>query len=174
MTTKEELMSYAERITMENELLDYISHLADDFDQSEEAVLEYLQHLNGLEQSPDEVLDYLEHFGVKGQKWGVRKARGDRGGFIARANSKKKPPGPDVKKLSNEELKSMVARMQLEKQFNELSKQTNRTYSGAGAKFAGDILKDVGKQHARKLIVEGLGAAGTIATAVMIGNRMSG
>ncbi len=124
MTTESELIDYADRILMEEELLDYI-----------------------------------QHHGVRGQKWGVRKARGDRSAFM----KKKKPDQPDISKLSDQELRNMVSRMQLEKQFKDLSKQSNKTFTGHGAKFASDILKDVGKQHARKLIVEGVGVASVAA-----------
>jgi len=112
-----------------------------------------------LQQSAAEILEYLEHFGVKGQKWGVRRKR-----------TNQKPAPPDVKKMSNEELKAAVARLQLERQFKDLSKNQNRTFTGHGAKFASEILKDVGKQHAKKLVVEGVAV---IATGAVVAAKMA-
>lgn len=122
---------------------------------------------NGAVHQQD-VGEFLDHHGVKGQKWGVRKPRGDRSAFVARAT------GRDLSKLSDQELRDAVGRMQLERQFRDLSKSSNKSFGASGKRFAADILKDVGKQHARKLITEGIAAAGTIATGALIAKKMSG
>lgn len=63
----------------------------------------------------------LEHHGVKGMKWGVRKRRNE----SARAKTfgnKGKSKGPDVKEIPDKELRDIVNRMNLERQFSSLTK----------------------------------------------------
>lgn len=116
----------------------------------------------------EDVEEFLDHHGVKGQRWGVRKPRGDRSAFV------KKGKGQDLSKMSDQQLRDAVGRMQLERQFRDLSKAGNKTFGDSGKSFVKDVLKDVGKQHARKVITEGIAAAGTIATAALIAKKMSG
>lgn len=91
-----------------------------------------------------EVEDFLEHVGVKGMKWGVRKKRptrvvdfqdrytGARGQVIVpRSKGTKKEDKqikkvianarPSAKKLSDEQLRQAINRMQMEKQYNQLT-----------------------------------------------------
>lgn len=80
----------------------------------------------------------LMHYGVLGMKWGRRKARGNSGkpqvrvirkksndngkGNTKKQNQNKKSQSkPDVKKLSDEQLKAKVNRLNLEKRYSELS-----------------------------------------------------
>lgn len=118
-----------------------------------------------MKQSDETVQDFLDHHGIKGQRWGVRKPRGDRSAFIARAK------GPDVSKMSTQELRDAVGRLQLEKQFNDLSKAKNQSSIHGGVSFAKGILRDVGKQEARRLIVEGVAA---VATGAFVAKQMMG
>lgn len=90
----------------------------------------------------------LKHFGVKGMKWGVRKDRKSAPSGV----KPKKPaqPGkpfesrkPDPTKMSDKELKAVINRMQMEKQYKELS-----TPKLTGAKkFIVDQLANVAKQQ---------------------------
>ena len=99
--------------------------------------------------------DTLAHFGVKGMKWGRRKA--DTGpGPDASSDAKKafeakqklgKKGNPE--KLSNQELQVLVNRMNLERQLSTLTQQSAPT--NAGAKFARDLIVNVGRQQATKL-----------------------
>lgn len=78
---------------------------------------------------------FLEHHGIKGMKWGHRKARSvqrDRG-RTAFARS----PGS----LSEAELKRRISRMEMEKKYNDL----NRKDVSPGQKLASEILGNVGK-----------------------------
>jgi hypothetical protein len=99
--------------------------------------------------------EFLEHHGVKGMRWGFRKGSG--GVSTAR---KRTPTSDDFKKaqaakakigtsktgksakktapLSNEELQSLVKRMNLEKQYSELSARDKKKV--VGAKFVGDLI----------------------------------
>lgn len=65
--------------------------------------------------------DDINHSGVLGMKWGHRKS--DSGGSAARTKKTSKKSKPDVKKMSDEELKKTVSRLQLEKQYSQLSNQ---------------------------------------------------
>ena len=69
--------------------------------------------------------DFLQHYGVLGMKWGRRKARN-------KASSNKKPkstkntttskpkPKPTRRELSDEELRAVINRMRLEREYADL------------------------------------------------------
>lgn len=69
--------------------------------------------------------DFLQHYGVLGMKWGHRKARSN-------VSSNKKPkstkntttskpkPKPTQKELSDEELRAVINRMRLEREYADL------------------------------------------------------
>lgn len=85
--------------------------------------------------------DELEHAGVKGMRWGQRK----------RAKAVKKEAEaakPKVKDMSDDELKSRINRIKLEKEFAKLTApEVSR-----GRKIVGEILTDVGKQQAKNYL----------------------
>ena len=92
--------------------------------------------------------EILEHAGVKGMKWGVRK------------NRKNKPNKPgqrnyDPKKLNNQELKKVVARMRLEQEYMQLN--TNQAKKGQNA--ATKLLKNAGNKRLEKIAEASLGLA---------------
>lgn len=74
-------------------------------------------------------MNQLSHFGIKGMKWGRRKAGGV---------SKERAPKPlkGVKALSDAELKAAVVRLQMEKQYKDLSKKD----VSKGKKIVNDLL----------------------------------
>lgn len=134
---------------------------------------------------PTTVDDVLAHYGVKGMKWGVRKRssssnspdvtitekRTRTGRVKLTAKGGARPSHEDavkttafkqvVKKsgthaLSNDELQSLVKRMNLEKQYRELSgksveKGLTSKAVGTGAKFAGDVVTNIGKQQVSRV-----------------------
>jgi hypothetical protein len=97
------------------------------------------------------VEDILAHHGVKGQKWGVIRRSKSSGPTKISADAKKfakaseKVKTHGTKSLSNDELKLLTARMNLEKQFKTLKPPTK---SQAVAKFLAKFLLDAGKQQA--------------------------
>lgn len=162
MTTETELAEYAERVHMEAELNEWIEHTV------------IKASLGQMTQSEEDVMNdiFLEHFGVKGQKWGVRKARGDRSSFRDRAKAKKLGDLPDIKKMSDADLRAAVSRLQLEKQFRELSKPPSNTFKAHGSKFAKDVLIQVGKEHAKKALIAAPGAIASVAMGAFVAKKM--
>lgn len=68
--------------------------------------------------------DYLEHYGVKGMRWGRRKGAGSSSESsvkTAKTAKKVKPVKPDVKKMSDEELRKKINRIQMEQQYAKLT-----------------------------------------------------
>lgn len=106
--------------------------------------------LNALGIDEDE--DNVEHHGVKGQKWGVRRSRSARaraGGASktkktskAEPFAKKAPKAP--KKMSDQELKKVINRMNMEKQYKDLTAPK----ASPAKKFVTEVLVNVGKQQA--------------------------
>jgi hypothetical protein len=101
-----------------------------------------------------EVDEFLSHFGVKGMKWGVRRASGSGSSALhpdaVRINEHRarvKKGGTDA--LSTEELQRLVTRMNLEKQYSSLQPPSAGKRTG---KFLADLLVNVGKQQASKAV----------------------
>lgn len=129
-------------------------------------LLDNMGHITGFEfmpknpellQSEEELVDdFLAHFGVKGMRWGVRRAEQMRANSSSDANAAadahakaKKAGGTHA--LTNKELQDLVTRMNLEKQFNSLKPDSK---SKVAAKFVADTLAGAGKQQAQKLASE--------------------
>jgi hypothetical protein len=103
----------------------------------------------------------IKHYGVKGMRWGFRKGSGG----VSIGRKAKGPSSADFKKaataktkvkkaggthaLDNDELQSLIKRMNLEKQYKELSARDKRKV--VGAKFVGDVLQGVGKTQAQRV-----------------------
>lgn len=108
--------------------------------------------------------EFIQHHGVKGMKWGVRKAVEKSSAFVARKAAKKRAASSEdarnaqdahvkskkngLHSLSNKELQDLVTRMNLEQQFNRLKPPST---SEKAAKFIGKTLGDIGKQQVNKL-----------------------
>lgn len=115
----------------------------------------------------------LTHYGVKGMRWGVRKdlsptpasvtERPGRslkttGGVnqpatqdaINAAKLRQKAKKSTTDSLSNEELKRLVARMNLEQQYSNLTKQRQPFY----VSMVRDLVKQEGSKQVRQLAIE--------------------
>lgn len=83
---------------------------------------------------------FLAHYGIKGQKWGVRRDRGP-GGTVS-SGAKKGLSGVD-----DAELMRAVQRMRLEREFKQLSSERQVK----GQSFVKSTLKDIGKKQVRRV-----------------------
>jgi hypothetical protein len=105
-----------------------------------------------------EVDDILAHFGVKGQKWGVRRSRSSSSSTSTKSSKKldisedaatalafKKKAKSGTSALSNKDLQTLVTRMNLEQQYSNLaSSRSGKAKIKKGHSFAKDLLS-VGK-----------------------------
>lgn len=92
--------------------------------------------------------EFIAHYGVKGMKWGVRKPRNEAARAAQYGPSKdsktaqralKKATTSGVKALSNNELKDLNNRLQLEQSYARLVPQ-KRTALQTGQAFAKELL----------------------------------
>lgn len=94
-------------------------------------------------------------YGVKGQKWGVRRSREERAAAKtpdakAADAAKDKAKKLGTSSLSNKELQALTTRMNLEQQYSRLSTQGKQ--KSAGQKFIENQLKQMASQEiARQL-----------------------
>lgn len=93
--------------------------------------------------------DDIYHYGVKGMKWGVRKARPI--SFFT-----KKPKKRKYEDLTNEELQKRITRMNLEKQYEQLNRERNTPKHVK-------VAQNIGKKFVDQAVV---GVAVTGATAI--------
>ena len=92
---------------------------------------------------------YLCHHGIKGQKWGVRRFRNADGTLTAAGKKRAKTLSDSqrvnkirkkkVSQMSNEELRDANNRLQLERQYKDLTKKTS-----TGKKIALTIIATAG------------------------------
>jgi hypothetical protein len=104
----------------------------------------------------DTLEDVLAHYGVKGMKWGVRRSKRQLDSDspdAARAKAtraKIKTNRGRTDSLSNQDLRDLVQRMNLEQQYSQLS--ANR--ASFGKRFVTGVLKNVGTQQATSVLNE--------------------
>lgn len=88
--------------------------------------------------------DELYHYGVLGMKWGVRKDKA-KGGLKKRKSApvhddyRKAHSGKSVKSMSDSELRSVNNRLQMERQYSELTRKTSK-----GKKVVNALIKTAG------------------------------
>lgn len=111
----------------------------------------------------------LKHYGVPGMKWGVRRNRTPNsvtvstkpGKRVKTSGGKNQPASSDAKvaaslrqkakssttdSLSNDELQTLVKRMNLEQQYSSLSSQKR----GAGSKFIKEVILGTSKNEIKR------------------------
>lgn len=150
--TDKELEELIVRLRKENELQDLISYLKRKSNPPGNISYE-APHV-----STEEPIDTLYHYGILGMKWGKRK------GSSGSSSSKKKSSSTEnqsedhkkkttlkkkrISEMSNSELKDLNNRLQLEKQYKDLT----RAEISPGKKFVTDVLTNAAKQTASQYV----------------------
>lgn len=108
-----------------------------------------------LADAPEDLDSVLAHYGIKGMRWGVRRANPSGGpsrseDSASAKETKAKIKAGGLKSLSNDELKTYLERMDLEKRY----KKANPGPKDEAAKFIKDTLQQIGKEEAKKYAVK--------------------
>lgn len=125
-----------------------------------------------LDHSAETECDALMHYGVKGMKWGVRKARPTSGKKRGKTNAQRiyesvtrkkespkaatktssKPAKRRISDMSDEELRRAINRMQMERTYAQLTaKEVSK-----GRKFVNEVLYNSAKNTATKITTEAM------------------
>ena len=94
--------------------------------------------------------DELYHHGIKGMKWGIRRSRAQLGYSSSPRKTKKQAQKVsskqqrrnEMKKMSDAELRNRINRIQMEKQYMQLTEPQ----LSPGKKFVKDVLTNAAKQ----------------------------
>lgn len=84
----------------------------------------------------------LYHYGVLGMKWGVRRRRSSSNVEIP------KPKKKTLSEMSDDELRSKLSRLQMEKQYKDLVKQLNPQQESKAKAFVKRVLERSGENIA--------------------------
>ena len=92
----------------------------------------------------------LQQYGIKGMKWGVRRSRSSESSKPNNPKATKVPNTfgnkPKNRRMSDAELRNKLNRLQMEKQYAELTRPSPKAKS-----FARQLLEESGKQMARNV-----------------------
>lgn len=130
-----------------------------------------------MKHSEEDTFDELYHHGVQGQKWGIRRTAAQLGHFVAKNkkrveekhNAKKeakkkekerkkhKNDGEDIKKMSDEELRAKVKRLELERDYRKAI--GDNSYKFNGKKFVGEMLENSAKNIGTQATTYAMGKA---------------
>ena len=128
-------------------------------------------HSGGENMEQEDENFYLQHYGIKGMKWGVKKAKDSVSeSRKSRAAAKKAPTSSDhdtataarkkasqggLSKLSNKELQDAIARMNLETQYKSLNAKNPTPQQAAmsyGKKIALSVAQDMAKTTMKNVV----------------------
>ena len=88
----------------------------------------------------------LYHYGIKGMKWGIRRTPAQLGHRPAKTTTSQRKS--EMKKMSDTELRNRINRIQMEKQYMQLTAPE----VSAGKKFVKDVLVNAAKQTATSYV----------------------
>lgn len=88
----------------------------------------------------------LYHHGIKGMKWGVRRTPAQLGHKPSKLTTSQRKS--EMKKMSDTELRNRINRIQMEKQYMQLTAPE----VSAGKKFVKDVLVNAAKQTATSYV----------------------
>lgn len=134
-----------------------VSASADQKATAARALVRYYRQLNDdpppslMQSAITKVEGFIAHFGIRGMKWGVRRSRGP-GGTVGSAIARKQAGEPDdvaaiktkaatsgIHSLSNNEMQTLVNRMNLQQNITKLNAQPGKVERGR--EFANRQLK---------------------------------
>lgn len=92
----------------------------------------------------------LMHYGIPGMRWGKRKGSSS----SSSSTSASKPVARKLSEIPDDELKTMIGRLKLEKEFLTLTAPPPKQVS-KGRKIVTDLLLDVGKTNAKNYLTTG-------------------
>ena len=98
-----------------------------------------------------EVDDFFEHFGVKGMRWGVRRNRNN---TTTRQSLRPKKEQTDLSKMSDAELRTRINRIQMERQYRELTSPKGHKVQAEGQKYVKRILIDTAMNAVAEIVKE--------------------
>ena len=110
----------------------------------------------------------LQHHGVKGQKWGVRRTPEQLGRrkltrkknrFLSGKQKSESNSKKNVKDMTDDEIRTKINRLELEKRYKDLLKAENQSRNSRGKAFVTDILEKSGKNIGTQLTTYTLGTA---------------
>ena len=136
--TDEELDNLIRRLRKENELSNLIAEMKR---KSVDGYMPY-DHQPGI--SSEVPIESMYHFGVLGMHWGRRKAPNKQTTNSDDHNVKDIMKSKKLNEMSKSEIKKINERIQLEKQFKDLTKKS----MSPGKKFVVDLLSNQAKEFA--------------------------
>lgn len=84
--------------------------------------------------------DYLQHWGIKGQKWGVRRFQNE-DGTRTEAGKKRERKARETDSMSDEELRNRVNRLQNEQNYRRIMSDRNRSTIPSKLRTASNVLQ---------------------------------
>lgn len=120
----------------------------------------------------------LYHYGVLGMKWGVRRYQNKDGSLTAKGKKRyssdssndgqkenTKPKKKSISEMSDEELSKAIKRLEIEKRYRDLTKESRQSEISKGRAFANRVIEKIGENTLTNL--------GTQAANHVIGNAIN-
>ena len=103
----------------------------------------------------------IYHFGIKGMKWGIRRYQ-NKDGSLTAAGKKRygdSSSNDEIKDLTDQELRDRINRLNLERQYRDLTTPSGQKQTNKGKQFVTSVLETSGKNIATQLVTYGMGTA---------------
>ena len=104
----------------------------------------------------------IYHFGIKGMKWGIRRYQNKDGSLTAAGKkrySDSSSANDGIKDLTDQELRDRINRLNLEKQYRDLTTPSGQKQVNKGKQFVTSVLETSGKNIATQLVTYAMGTA---------------